>query len=388
MEIVRRAELEELAAIGDGPCVTAYLPVHPTYPETKGDPVLLRNLLDEAEQQLLARKMRGPEVREFLQPARDLQENETFWHSSGAAGLGVFLSRDFFRHYRLPFSVPETVDVAAGFYLTPLAHSMVEDVRFHLLAVSPNRVQLYRGDALGMTPVELPESVPRSEKDVEKDVETEYEISVQHHTSAGFGKAGSLKGTAHGHGDPRDDRHEVFEDFLHTVARGLDPLLKQQNLPLFLAAVEEHHPVFHNVCRYPLLQQEGVIGSPTELSEQEMFAAVLPLAQTWSQQNLHEHRRLYDHQRDTDRASDDVAGIVAAAAQGRVNALFIALGERRWGTFDSETQRAAEHFAEQPGDVDLLNLAVTLSLTHGSEVFVVPPAEVPDQKPAAATFRW
>lgn len=388
MEIIRRAELEELAGVQNGPCVTAYLPVHSAYPETKGDSILFRNLIDRAEQQLVDQQTRSPDVREFLKPVRELQESDEFWRSSGASGLAVFLARNFFRHHRLPYTVPESVDVAASFYLTPLAHSLVEDVRFHLLALSPNRLQLFRGDSRGMTPVEMPDNVPRSQGDAAAGVETEYETSVQYHTSSGFGKTGSLKGTAHGHGDPRDDRHEVFIDFLHTVARELDPLLKKENLPLFLAAVEEDHPVFHNVCHYPLLQQDGVIGSPTELSEQEIFARVLPLARSWAQRNLNEHRRLYDRQRDTEQASDDLATIVAGAAQGRVNALFAGLRERRWGVFDSNTGRAAEHFEQQSGDVDLIDLAVRLSLTHGSEVFVVPQGEVPDGKPAIATLRW
>lgn len=388
MDIVQRAELVELAAVADEPCVTVYQPLHPVHPETKGDPILFRNLLDRAEQQLLEREIRAPEVREFLKPARDLQGDDAFWRPSGAAGLAVFVGRGLFRYHRLPYAVPDSADVAAGFRVAPLAHSLVQDVRFLLLAVGPKQIRLFRGDALGMVPVDLPESVPQSEQDLRKQVETEFDAAVQYHTSSGFGAAGSLKGTAHGHGDPREGRKTVYEDFLHYVARGLDPLLKEENLPLFVVAVEETHPVFRKVCRFPLLQPEGVTGSPTELTEAEMFQRALPLAKAWSQRNLDEHRRLYDKQRGTDRAGDDLATLAAAAAQGRVNALFAGMGEHRWGAFDSGSQRAAEHFERQPGDVDLVDLTVKQSLTHGSEVFVVGPRDVPDGKPAVATFRW
>jgi hypothetical protein len=63
----------------------------------------------------------------------------------------------------------------------------------------------------GMTPVELLESVPKSRGDVEINVETEDPTSMQSHTSSGFERAGSLNGTARGHGDLGDDRHEVSE---------------------------------------------------------------------------------------------------------------------------------------------------------------------------------
>src|SRR5690606_28998677 len=103
---------------------------------------------------------------------------------------------------------------------------------FLLLALSPNQVRLFRGDAGGLTAVALPPNVPQSVKASATDVEIEYPKSMQYHTSSGFGAAGSLRGTPHGHGDPRDDRQEVFENFLRTIARELDAFLKKQNLPL------------------------------------------------------------------------------------------------------------------------------------------------------------
>lgn len=386
MDIVRRPELEELASFENGPCMTVYLPLHRAYPEKQADPIQFRNLLDRAEKQLLERDLRGPDVRELLRPARELQADETFWRSNGAGGLAVFLARDFYQHRRLPYPCPDTVDVAEGFYVGPLAHSLTHDVQFHLLALSPNRVRLYRGDSQGMTAVDLPDGVPDSENALR--AETEFQSSLQYHTSSGFGPGGSLKGTAHGHRDARDDRQIMFEEFLQTVSRGLEPLLKAENLPLFVAAVEQHHPVFRKISHYPLLQEEGVTGSPEELSEQEMFAQALPLAKTWSRRDLVEHRRRYDKQRGTDQASDDVETIVPAAHQGRVNALFAAQGERRWGAFDPASQRAAVRSAPGPGDLDLVDLAVKLSLTHGSNVFVVGADEVPDGRSLAATFRW
>jgi hypothetical protein len=165
-------------------------------------------------------------------------------------------------------------------------------------------------------------------------------------------------------------------------------MLKEENLPLFVAAVEETQPIFQRACQYPLLQREGVTGSPRDLGEKTMFEQALPLAKAWSQRHQDETRKHYDRFRNTDRAGDDLATLVAAAAQGRISALFAAVGERRWGTFDPASQRAVEHFENQPGDVDLVDLAVKQSLTHGSEVFVVPAGDVPDGKPAVATFRW
>jgi hypothetical protein len=228
--------------------------------------------------------------------------------------------------------------------------------------------------------------MPQSEGAVRAN--TEFQTSLQYHTSSGFGKTGSLKGTPHGHGDPRDDRHVVFEDFLRAVARELDPLLNKHNLPLFVAAVEAHHPVFHKVCHYPQLQAERILGSPDELNEREMYDQAVKFAKAWSRRDLVQHQHRYDQQRGSKQASADVATIAAAAHVGQVNAIFAAMGERQWGVFNAAAERAETHRERRPGDIDLIDFAVKESLTHGSAVFVTPREEVPDQKPLVATFRW
>jgi hypothetical protein len=90
----------------------------------------------------------------------------------------------------------------------------------------------------------------------------------------------------------------------------------------------------------------------------------------------------------TDLASGDVRHVVPAAFDGRIATLFVALGERRWGTFDPESRRLEQHDTYKPGDHDLLDLAAVQSLIREATVFAVVPDEVPDGGPVAAIFRY
>ena len=52
MDILTRAELEQLMRKEQPGCVSIYLPTHRTGVETQQDPIRLKNLLREAEKQL------------------------------------------------------------------------------------------------------------------------------------------------------------------------------------------------------------------------------------------------------------------------------------------------------------------------------------------------
>jgi hypothetical protein len=87
-------------------------------------------------------------------------------------------------------------------------------------------------------------------------------------------------------------------------------------------------------------------------------------------------------------ASSDLSQIVAAAHQGRVGDLFVALGVQVWGSFDQQTGAVAVQAEAQAHDEDLLQVASLLTLSNSGRVFAVPPEQVPGGREAAALFRY
>jgi hypothetical protein len=88
----------------------------------------------------------------------------------------------------------------------------------------------------------------------------------------------------------------------------------------------------------------------------------------------------------TENASCDLEALVAAAYEGRVETLFVALGRQIWGVFDPTTSRVEQRKEPLFGDVDLLDLAAAHTLTHGRTVYAVEPVQVPSKTVVAAIF--
>jgi hypothetical protein len=118
-DLLRLGQVRELAGHGGGPCVSVFLPAHRMTPDSGQDPIRLRNLLDEAERQLVAGGLRAPVAREVVQPGRDLLGPGWFW-SHQSDGLAVFLAPGWSRVFRLPQQFPELVVVAGRFHVKPL----------------------------------------------------------------------------------------------------------------------------------------------------------------------------------------------------------------------------------------------------------------------------
>lgn len=110
--------------------------------------------------------------------------------------------------------------------------------------------------------------MPKSVRQVEEG--TQFEKGPQLHTAAPPSLAVVQVGIIHGHGMPKDEHKMLCEEYLRSVVRHLDPILHRQSSPLALAAVDYVHPLFRAVCRYAHLVHDGVIGSPEELSDDEL----------------------------------------------------------------------------------------------------------------------
>jgi hypothetical protein len=96
----------------------------------------------------------------------------------------------------------------------------------------------------------------------------------------------------------------------------------------------------------------------------------------------------YHQLAESDQASAELAEIVPAAFQGRVDALFVAVGTQRWGSYDPDRNKVVMKDEPTNGAEDLLDFAAVQTLANGGTVYAVSPEEVPGEKPVAAVFRY
>lgn len=161
MSLLTTEELKALSQQQDGLLVSIYMPTRPVGPETRENPIRLKNLVVAAETKLIERGTRAPEARAMLKPAQQLVDDYDFWQHQNT-DLALFISSDLLRTYRLPLKFEELVVVGYRFHLKPLVPFLSADGRFYLLALSQNEVRLFQGTRHTFDEVMLTEKVPRS----------------------------------------------------------------------------------------------------------------------------------------------------------------------------------------------------------------------------------
>jgi hypothetical protein len=380
MDLFTRDDLKTLLAEHPSPCISLFMPAHRG--GAQEDPIRWRKHLAEAEERLAKAGWRAAEVKELLAPGQRLLEDFTFWKNQ-SDGLAAFVAPQFLRLYRLPLAFKDLVVVASRFSVTPLLPLLSGNGRFFVLALSQKAVRLLQGTCHSVNEVDL-KGVPRNLAEALLTHEAKQPFSF-YGRRAGEG-AGSWGGIFHGHGVGIDDTKEELLHYFQKIDRGLHPLLKEEKAPLVLAAVDYLQPIYRQASTYPQLLEQGVEGNPDRLSSRELHDRAWPLVQPLFEAEQQRAAAQYRQLADTEYASGDLEDVVAAAYEGRVETLFVALGRQVWGVFDPTAGRVEKHKEAALGDVDLLDLAVAHTLSHGRTVYAVEPEQVPSKTEVAAIF--
>jgi hypothetical protein len=382
-DVLQHGHVHELIEHRDGASVSIYLPTHRTAPDSDRDPIRLKNLLGQAGHQLVAAGMRAPEAKLLLEPGRRLLDLGGFW-SHQSDGLALFLAPGWSRSYRLPLHLPELVVVADRFHVKPLLGLLAADGRFYVLTLSQNQVRLLEGSRQRVAQVDL-HGAPHNLRDALRydDLEKQRQL----HVASRGGRGGPA--IVHGHGIGGEVDKVLLERYLREVDKGLRATLHGDRAPLVLAGVGYERAMFRQLTRYAHVLQDGIEGNPDRLDPLELhrraWAIVEPVFTGVREQAAERYRQAAarDH-----GAAFDVADVVRAALQGRVDTLFVPVGEHRWGTVDPRTLRVIVHPSFQPGDEDLLDRAAVQTLLAAGTVIAVPPGQVPAPGPTAAVLRY
>ncbi|MEL7060672.1 MAG: hypothetical protein AAGN46_11655 [Acidobacteriota bacterium] len=374
-----RETLDRLIEETTFPCVSIYLPTVEAGAETQQNSIRFKNQLATAETMAQARGVESSALEGLLAPARALLDNFEFWQHQ-SAGLAVFLTGGEITTHRLAFDPSEVVTVHDRPYVKPLLPLLTGDGRFYLLAASQKQVRFFEGSRSAIRPLEIPDMPASLDAALGSRSEAP---SLQLRTSSGSAGGAPIY---HGHGAGDDDQKGELQRFLRRVDDAIRGVLAGSDAPLVVAAVERTVAAFHQVTHLSHVLEEGVLGNPDDRTPQELHAAAWPLvAPTFEAQRDEAHRQ-YRQLSETERTTTDLEAIVDAATFGRVETLFVSQEGNVWGSFviDGPATRIERHDERRPGDRDLVEEAALQALRHGSRVFALPAAALPDGAAAAA----
>jgi hypothetical protein len=383
MDLLTHDHFERLSAVDQTRCVSIFLPTHRTGTAMQQDPIRLKNLLREAENQLSAAGMRTPDVTSLLQPATALLPDQDFWqHQSD--GLAVFASAGHFASYRVPLPLDELVVVAQRFQLKPLLPMLVGDGHFYILALSQNEVRLFEATRHGVDEIDW-ETPPENFREAVGLGDQQKQL--QFHTRAS-GRGGQRAAMFHGHGPGDEVTKELLVKYFRQIDEVICGLLKGESAPLVLAGVDYYFPIYREVSRYRPILGEGVAGNPELLKPEELHRKAWPLVEPVFQQERDTVLARYRQFAGTGRTLTDVAHVLPAAHQGRVEAALVATDRQQWGTFDPQTQAVDLHPESAAHNEDLLDRAAIETYLKGGQVYALPSHELPDGAELAAICRF
>lgn len=376
MDIFDRPDLESLLRTQAEACVSVFLPTERAGREIQQSPIRLKNLLREAEKRLHDLGVRSIDT--ITKPAHDLVNDSGFWRHQGD-GLAIFLAPDFAESYTLPSSFDDLVVVADHFHLKPLLPMMSTGQTFFVLGLSQKYVKLFKGGPFSVGEVTL-EGVPASLKDALKYDDREPSLNAH--------GGGRTRAIFHGQGLGKDDPKDDIKRYFRQIDAGLHEILKDERSPLVLAGVDYLLPLFRDVSEYPHIMEGGVVGSPEHVSVDQLHTRAWEIVSPVFGKERQDAKARYLAVAETPSGTADVKRAIRAAHQGRVDTLFVAVGQHLWGTWDPETEAIHTHETPAAGDIDLLDAAAAQAWLHGGTVYAVLPEEVPGEGHLAAILRY
>jgi hypothetical protein len=379
-----RDALRDLAKREHFPSISIYLRTHRAGPDAQQDPVLFRDLLKQAEQQLVERGIAPDDADEILAPAKLLLRDVEFWRHQ-SEGLAVLVSPDEMLTYSLPYAPPQRVMINTTYAIYPLLPLLTHEARFYVLALSQKSVRVLACSRATVRAVDLPEDMPRSLRAYAKLDDPERQLN--YHTSTP--QYGSGVAQFHGKGGEAEREKVVLLQFMQEIDRGLRSAIGNDGNPLVLATVDYEAAMFRSASKYTPILDAIIVGNPDHLKPHELRDAAWPIVEAHVQRTLDDVFEAFHSRRHTGLATARLPDIVMKAATGRVDQLIVASDTVVRGQYDPFTLEVHVHADEsaEPDDIDLIEMAAVETIRNGGTAHAVDRAAMPDDADAIAVLR-
>jgi hypothetical protein len=299
--------------------------------------------------------------------------------------LAVLGGPDLFRVFQLQRPIIELAVVADSFHINPLRRFLQSVGRYQVLGLSLQKIQLFEGNRDTLDEIDPAPEVPRTITEA-----LGAELTEPHQTVASYGGVGGdSMPMHHSQGGKKDEADVDAERFFRAIDRAvMEHHSRPSGLPLILAALPEHHHLFHRVSHNPFLMAEGLNINPDVLPIDALRQRAWQVVEPQYEARLAALADEFGVAKSNGLASDDLATIAQAAAAGRVTTLLIEADRQIAGRLDASTGRVEAVDLSNPQADDLLDDLSDLVGKMGGRVMVMPAEKMPGQTGLAATFRY
>jgi hypothetical protein len=185
--------------------------------------------------------------------------------------------------------------------------------------------------------------------------------------------------------------HSVFDSSIVLGSRAIDRAVdehysKPTGLPLIVAALPEHHHLFHQVSQNSLLIDDGVRTNPDAVSRAELQTLAWQAVEPRYQARMVRLGEEFEQARARGLGSDKPTEVALAAAAGQVATLLLEADRRIDGQLDDETGRVSA--MDDPAVGDLLDGLAELVEKKGGPTLVLPAERMPTSTGLAGIYRY
>ncbi len=191
-----------------------------------------------------------------------------------------------------------------------------------------------------------------------------FEKHLQGHPTASASGTGARM-TFHGHGSQKEDRDTNIRRYVRDLAGRISTILGGERSPLILAGLPHLLSEFTASCDYPGLLNDHVVVDPGHMKIDELHRRSLEKANGYFRKDLEEALERYGAASASGSAITGTVNAVKMSARGRVDTLLVAPDLSAYGRFDPKTGETVLNEERQPGDSDLISLAVEETLLKG-----------------------
>jgi hypothetical protein len=359
-------QVDRLMRLRAPACVSIYVTTDPVS-DNRAAAVELRNLSDDAIEQLDAAGLHRQKIAAVRETISDLVADEDFWRLQ-ARSLAVFVDPGRIATFRLPNRLTQMAVVSDRMHLKPLLRAITFPQSAFVLAL-----------ALGS--VRLLEILPDS------DIH-EVDVPDMPDDVASAARKSSIKDRSPARRLQGSEGQKVrIRQYARKIEQALRGTLPSARVPLVLAGAEPLVTTFRALCTYPDLAEQTVPGSPEALSDRELVSAAREAIDHVNASRLRDLHRLFEKRTAQGRTATDIAETARLATHGAVDTVFVDIDTSLPGTVDDTgaVQFAKEHDASTYGVVDEIARRVWLA---GGTVAAVRRDEIPGQGDVAAMLRY
>lgn len=361
-----------------GPCITISLAPYRPGEAAGSMAAQLGPHLQNIAEKLAEHGVPSAERTELLTPLRALAETPEL-NGGSHWGRVIFRAPNVLEQFYL--ATPALFGAAVGnvFFIRRIASDLARPQAFYVLYLSKTGVDLWRGAGLHADRVKLPKEVPATLDEAMGFKPPDH--TLENRSPVG-GSVGASRRVRFGTGSLRETEQIHLADYYKLVGRGLRQFLREPDIPLLLAGVEEDCALFHASADSLNLAKRAILGGQnTPLDETELLRRAYRIVAEDDLEAQASFLKASKERLSPLRFATNPSAILEAAFAGRIDHLFVSENAGRIGLWERDDYRSWER-------EDLVNLAMVQTMIHHGKAYSLPPALMPEDTETAALMRY